>query len=231
MRSIVRRFVFALLWIFGGLWASSGTALLAEPRASEVEVPIEQRLISLQAADASLSTARVTLPECKEECLTPSEAVELAYSVGAQGAGQGRFLLDIRSGGQSLFGNLDRLYFINSRQDYAEFGTLTVAFSEDVLQGLLRRARWCGGGAIDAKAIQVKGCRQRGLSDVNMFTMMQSLSGRRILVEGKVHLQWIDAGFGLRSPVRNTRGERERGYFQPWVWVTDPDQIIFVYEE
>ena len=64
-----------------------------------------------------------------------------------------------------------------------------------------------------------------------MFTMMRSLSGRRILVEGKVHLQWIDASFGLRSPVRNKRGERERGYYQPWVWVTDADQVIFVYEE
>lgn len=209
----------------------SGSALGAEPMALESEVQIAARLQPLQEAEAPLAAARGGLVECDKGCLTPSEAVVLAYEAGQDGARAGRFLLDIRSGGQSLFGNLDRLYFVNSKQDYAEFGTLTIAFEEDVLQALLKRARWCGGGEIVDGAIQVKGCRQAGISDVNMFTMMQRLNNRRILVEGDVRLQWIDARFGLRSRTSNKRGEHERGYFQPWVWVYDADQISFVYDE
>ncbi|MDJ0979537.1 MAG: hypothetical protein QNI87_13500 [Erythrobacter sp.] len=214
----------------------SASALLAETppvavAAPMIEPAIQERLAGLAQHETELERVRADLAECREGCTTPSEAVLLAYRAGVEGERPGRFLLDIRSGGQSLFGNLDRLYFINSRQDYGEFGTLTIAFEEDVLQALLRRARACGGGEIVNGAIQVKGCRREGLADVNMFTMMQRLNNRRILVEGDVRLQWIDARFGLQSPVSNRRGEHERGYFQPWVWVYDADQISFVYEE
>ena len=60
---------------------------------------------------------------------------------------------------------------------------------------------------------------------------MQRLSGRRILVEGDVRLQWIDSGSGLRPRETNKRGEYELGYYQPWVWVESADQISFVYED
>ncbi|MEL7518260.1 MAG: hypothetical protein AAFN48_04830, partial [Pseudomonadota bacterium] len=138
----------------------------------------------------------------------------MAFEAGEGGASKGRFLLDVRGGGRSIAGNLDRLFFINSSVDYAEFGTLTIAFEEDVLQALLRRARVCGGGEIVDGAIQVKGCRQKGISGVNMFTMMQRLSGRRIMVDGDVRLQWIDSSSGLRPRKTNTRGEYETGYYQ-----------------
>ncbi|MEM9703852.1 MAG: hypothetical protein AAF907_15545, partial [Planctomycetota bacterium] len=84
--------------------------------------------------------------ECEQGCLTPTEAVALAFEAGEGGKRTGRFLLDVRGGGRSISGNLDQLFFINSQVDYAEFGTLTIAFEEDVLQALLRRARACGGG-------------------------------------------------------------------------------------
>ncbi len=192
---------------------------------------IEQRLAPLRQGEASLAAARANLVECETGCLTPTEAVEMAFAAGAGDARQGRFLLDVKGGGRSITGALDRLFFINSHLDYAEFGTLTIAFEEDVLQALLRRARACGGGVVDEGAIQVQGCRQKGMTGVNMFTMMQRLKDRRIIVDGDVRLQWIDSASGLRPRESNKRGEYEPGYYQPWIWVFDADQIAFVYED
>ncbi|MEO1488335.1 MAG: hypothetical protein AAFR88_02700 [Pseudomonadota bacterium] len=189
---------------------------------------LEQTIASLQAAEASLNAARAELTDCEDGCITPSEATRLAFALEEGEARAGRFLLEIRSGGKSLFGNLGQLYFLNSKQDYARFGTLTIAFEESVLQALLRRARVCSGGPFVSGSIEVKGCRQQGLQDVNIFTMMQRLNKRRIVVDGEVRLQWIDAGFGLRNRTSNIRGEHERGYYQPWVWVEDADQISLV---
>ena len=202
-----------------------------EPAGPATLTEIEQRLAPLQHGEAPLDAARAKLVECEAGCLTPTEATVMAFRAGEGGASKGRFLLDVRGGGRSIAGNLDRLFFIHSSVDYAEFGTLTIAFEEDVLQALLRRARWCGGGEIVDGAIQVKGCRQKGISGVNMFTMMQRLSGRRIVVDGDVRLQWIDSRSGLRPRKTNTRGEYETGYYQPWIWVYDADQIAFVYDE
>ncbi|NQX94230.1 MAG: hypothetical protein HRT64_04815 [Erythrobacter sp.] len=192
---------------------------------------IQKRLAPVLESEASLDTARKNLVECEDGCLTPSEAVTLAYTAGEEGNRSGRFLLDVRGGGRSITGNLDRLFFINSQVDYAQFGTLTIAFEEDVLQALLRRARVCAGGQIVDGAIQVQGCRQKGISGVNMFTMMQRLNNRRIVVDGDVRLQWIDSESGLRPRKANTRGEYEPGYYQPWIWVYDADQIAFVYDD
>ena len=195
------------------------------------EAVVKARLASVQATETALDAARASLVECETGCLTPSEAVVMAFAAGDGGATKGRFLLDVKGGGRSLTGALDRLFFINSQVDYAQFGTLTIAFEEDVLQALLRRARVCGGGEIVDGAIQVKGCRQKGISGVNMFTMMQRLSGRRIVVDGDVRLQWIDSSAGFRPRKTNKRGEYELGYYQPWIWVYDADQIAFVYED
>lgn len=191
---------------------------------------VAKRLEAVRAGDARLVAARADLVECEEGCLTPTEAVALAYKAGDGGKQSGRFLLDIEGGGQSVAGNLNRLFFVSSNADYAEFGTLTVAFEANVLNALLRRARSCGGTVEDGR-ITVQGCRQKGLSDVNIFTMMQRLLRRRIVVEGDVRLQWIDWRFGSQKPQKNRRGEREKGYYQPWVWVTDADQITFVYDD
>ncbi len=206
-----------------------GAALAKAPEQDEA-IPIEQRLAHLQAGEADLAQARITLEECQQGCLTPTEAVALAFSTTEGAQEKGRILLDIEGGGQSITGNLDRLFFINSQADYAQFGTLTIAFEPQVLNALLRRARSCGGGFEDGK-ITVQGCRQKGITNVNIFTMMQRLLRRRIVVEGDVRLQWIDWRFGSQRRKKNRRGEREKGYYQPWVWVTDADQITFVYED
>lgn len=228
-------FRFVIAWSGLALAFTGGVPTLAQD-ASERAKPatlteIQQRLAPLRQGEAPLDTARAALVECEAGCLTPTEATVMAFRAGEGGSSKGRFLLDVRGGGRSIAGNLDRLFFINSSVDYAEFGTLTLAFEEDVLQALLRRARACGGGEVVDGAIQVKGCRQKGISGVNMFTMMQRLSGRRIVVDGDVRLQWIDSSSGLRPRKTNKRGEYETGYYQPWIWVYDADQIAFVYDE
>ena len=213
---------------------AASSALAQTPdgeRAAMSEAAVLERLAPLQESEGPLKMARAALTECEVGCLTPTEAVVMAFAAGEGGQRRGRFLLDVRGGGRSITGALDRLFFINSQVDYAEFGTLTIAFEEDVLQALLRRARVCGGGEIVDGAIQVKGCRQKGIAGVNMFTMMQRLKDRRIVVDGDVRLQWIDSASGLRPRKSNKRGEYELGYYQPWIWVYDADQIAFVYED
>ncbi|MEO1730315.1 MAG: hypothetical protein AAFR64_06215 [Pseudomonadota bacterium] len=202
------------------------SAAYAEAEGFDAQAPLEDRLAYLESLEAPLDALRGSLIECGEGCLTPSEAVLLAFDAGDGESRPGRFLLDIRGGGQSLTGNLGQLFFVNSRQDYAEFGTLTIAFEDHVLNALLRRARTCNATSGTEQEISVQGCRQKGISDVNMFTMMQALFRRRIVVDGDVRLQWIDSRFGLRP-----REGAERGYYQPWVWVQDADQISFVYED
>lgn len=225
MSDFVLRALIALT-VFAALPAPA----LAEPAALPDDITIEQRLMGLQADEAPLDAVRGSIIECEEVCLTPSEAVELAFAAGDGAPQPGRFLLDIRGGGQSLAGNLGQLFFVNSKADYAEFGTLTIAFEADVLNALLRRARSCGGGLENGR-IAVEGCREDGLNNANMFSMAARLFDRRIVVDGDVQLQWIDWRFGARHAKRNKRGENERGYYQPWVWVYDADQISFVYED
>ncbi|MEL7190201.1 MAG: hypothetical protein AAGK17_11660 [Pseudomonadota bacterium] len=187
---------------------------LAENVQGEDDARAHQQIALLTPSDPALEAAKADLFDCEQGCLTPAEAATLAFSAGEGAVQKGRVLLDIRGGGQSLQGNLGELFFVNSHQDYAELGTLTIAFEARVLRALLRRARTCGGALVDGE-ITVEGCRGGGIKDVNMFTMMQALHKRRIVVEGDIRLQWIDASFGLRSPVSNKRGEFEKGYFQP----------------
>ncbi|MEQ5789407.1 hypothetical protein J3454_16075 [Erythrobacter sp. NFXS35] len=213
------------------LVALSASGLSAQVSEADSAAPIEQRLASLGESDAALKAARAGLPECQTGCITPEEATLMAFSAG-EGAGQaGRFLLDIRGGGQSIHGELGELFFVNSRQDYATLGTLTIAFEPAALRALLQRAKVCGSADVTEGQIDVKGCRSSGVSDLNMFTMIQRLGGRRIVVEGEVRLQWIDSHIGSPRPVANKRGERETGYYQVWVQVADADRVIFVYDE
>ncbi len=192
---------------------------------------MEHHVERLIAADASLKSIRPSLPECEKGCVTPGEATVLAFNAGEGAARPGRFLLDIRGGGRSLHGELEELFFVNSRQDYARLGTLTIAFEPDALRTLLRRARVCGAEDVVDGQITVKGCRSPGISDLNMFTMMQRLGGRRIVVDGEVRLQWIDSHLGSPRPTANKRGENELGYYQVWVRVEDADQVTFVYDD
>lgn len=213
-----------LIAIFG-VWPAS-----AQHNALETEPGFGEQLQRLGAADPLLQAAKSNLIDCEQGCLTPIEAVTLAFSAGEDEDRKARVLLDVRGGGQSLTGNLGELFFISSHQDYAEFGTVTIAFEARVLRNLLRRARTCGGTLVNGE-ITVDACRAPGIKDVNMFTMMQALFKRRIVVDGAIRLQWIDSSFGLRNRESNTRGEYEKGYYQPWVWVEDADQISFVYDD
>jgi hypothetical protein len=193
--------------------------------------PIRHRLNSLGEVDELLKMTRSNLPECEPGCITPDEAAVMAFSAGEDAAQPGRFLLDVRGGGQSIHGDLGQLFFVNSRQDYATLGTLTIAFEPDALRALLQRAKVCGAASVVDGQINVKGCRSSGVSDLNMFTMMQRLGGRRIVVDGEVRLRWIDSSLGLPRPVANKRGEHELGYYQVWVRVDDADKVIFVYDD
>lgn len=220
-----------LLFLLLSFAAASALAEQAPLRpAGQSDTDIRQKLASIGQSDSALEAAKADLFDCEQGCLTPSEAAALAFLAGEGAAQERRVLLDIKGGGQSLQGNLGELFFVNSHPDYAKFGTLTIAFEARVLRTLLRRARTCGGILVNGE-ITVEGCRGGGIKDVNMFTMMQALHKRRIVVEGDIRLQWIDASFGLRSPQSNKRGEYEKGYFQPWIWVEDADQISFVYED
>ncbi|MEP0189202.1 MAG: hypothetical protein ABJP70_04025 [Erythrobacter sp.] len=184
------------------------------------------RFQTLAAEEGPLNAARVDLYDCETGCMTPSEAAALAFSASENQARKGRFILDIRGGGRSLQGALGDLFFINSHQNYATFGTLTVAFDASVLKALLRRARVCNSDQVTPGKIEVKACRGSDIFDVNMFTMMQRLHKRRIIVEGEVRLQWIDSRSGLRP-----REGAEAGYYQVWIEVTDADKIFWVYED
>ncbi len=209
----------------------SGSALFAQPADFDGEAHIQQRIESLLAADAPLNAVRGSLPDCEEGCITPGEATVMAFTAGEGESRPGRFLLDIRGGGRSLHGELEELFFVNSQQDYATLGTLTIAFEPDALRALFRRARVCSSQDFVDGQIIVKGCRSPGISDLNMFTMMQRLGGRRIVVDGEVRLQWIDSHLGTPRPMANKRGENELGYYQVWVRVDDADQVSFVYDD
>ncbi|MEP0392907.1 MAG: hypothetical protein ABJ205_09815 [Erythrobacter sp.] len=196
-----------------------------------VDPEIDARLTELAQQDAPLNTAIEHSPDCETGCITPVQALKMAFEAGEGEARAGRFLLDIKGGGQSISGSLEQLFFVSSRRDYARFGTLTIAIEPDALYNLLRRATVCKPRDFTPGRIDVKGCRQDTNFDLNMFTMIQRLGGRRIAVDGEVRLQWIDARTGLPKPAANKRGEHEAGYYQVWVRVDNADQVIFVHDE
>lgn len=185
---------------------------------------------SLAEADTALKSVRAGLADCEPGCITPGEATALVLSAAEGETYAGRFLLDIRGGGQSFQGQLGTMMFVNSRRDYATLGTLTIAFEPDALHDLLRRARTCGGADVIDGQITVKACYGEEVPDLNMFTMMQRLGGRRIIVEGEVRRQWIDSPIGRPKPDANFYGEHEVGYYQVWVHVTEAAQVIFADE-
>lgn len=213
------------------LFLAQSTMLGAENASLLADSLFDARLAELAAQDAPLNVAVEHSPDCEAGCITPSEALKMAFEAGEGEARAGRFLLDIKGGGQSISGSLEQLFFVSSRTDYARFGTLTIAIEPDALYNLLRRATVCKTRDFTPGRIDVKGCRQDTNFDLNMFTMIQRLGGRRIAVDGEVRLQWIDARTGLPKPVANKRGEREAGYYQVWIRVDDADQVIFVYDE
>lgn len=205
-------------------------ALAAPPLRAAGDALGPAQLAGLAEADASLKAARADLPDCEPGCITPGEATAMALALGEGEARAGRFLLDVRGGGQSLQGQLGTMLFVNSRRDYATLGTLTIAFEPEALHALLRRARGCGAADVVDGQITVKACYGEGVPDLNMFTMMQRLGGRRLIVEGEVRRNWIDSPLGSPRPIANFYGEHEVGYYQVWVHVTEAAQVTFADE-
>ena len=205
-------------------------ALAAPPLRAAGDALGPTQLAGLAEADASLKAARADLPDCEPGCITPGEATAMALALGEGEARAGRFLLDVRGGGQSLQGQLGTMLFVNSRRDYATLGTLTIAFEPEALHALLRRARGCGAADVVDGQITVKACYGEGVPDLNMFTMMQRLGGRRLIVEGEVRRNWIDSPLGSPRPIANFYGEHEVGYYQVWVHVTEAAQVTFADE-
>lgn len=195
---------------------------------------LAQHEATLAEADAPLKAARAQLADCESGCITPGEATVMAFAARLE-AGEalaGRFLLDIRGGGQSIAGHLGDMLFVNSRQDYATLGTLTVAFEREALDALLRRARVCGADEVVDGQITVKACRTEGVARLDMFSMIQRLYGRRIVVDGDLRLQWVDSRLGSPRPVPDRRARSpEIGYYQVWVLVSRAAQVVFVDEE
>lgn len=213
------------------MWRAAAALLALVPSAGGAsEAHPAPHLASLAEADTALRVARARLADCEPGCITPGEATAMALSAAEGEALPGRFLLDIRGGGQSFQGQLGTMMFVNSRRDYATLGTLTIAFEPDALHALLRRARSCGGADVIDGEITVQACFGEAVPDLNMFTMMQRLGGRRIIVEGEVRRQWIDSPIGTPKPVANFYGEHEVGYYQVWVHVTRAAQVTFADE-
>lgn len=223
-----RAFLASLVFAQCSILSANSAVPSAVPAA---DLAFDARLAELAVQDAALTEALEHSPDCETGCITPSQALKLAFEAGEGKARAGRFLLDIKGGGQSISGSLEQLFFVSSRADYARFGTLTIAIEPDALYNLLRRATVCKTRDFVPGRIDVKGCRPDTNFDLNMFTMIQRLGGRRIAVDGEVRLQWIDAATGLPKPVANKRGEHEAGYYQVWVRVDNADQVIFVYDE
>lgn len=187
-------------------------------------------LADLAEADSPLKAARAALLDCEDGCITPGEATVMALAAGEGEVRSGRFLLDVRGGGQSFQGQLGTMLFVNSRRDYATLGTLTIAFEPEALRALLRRARTCGSPSLSAGEMTVNACYGDDIPSLDMFTMMQRLGNRRLIVEGEVRRHWIDSPIGTPNPVANFYGEHEIGYYQVWVHVTDAAQVIFADE-
>ena len=203
--------------------------LAASPAAQAQTQPVlaPAVLADLAEADGPLKAARAALVDCEDGCITPGEATVMALSAGEDEVRRGRFLLDVRGGGQSFQGQLGTMMFVNSRRDYATLGTLTIAFEPEALRALLRRARTCGTPSLSAGEITVNACYGDDIPDLNMFTMMQRLGSRRLIVDGAVRRHWIDSPIGTPNPIANFYGEHEVGYYQVWIHVTEAAQVIF----
>jgi hypothetical protein len=186
-----------------GLWWRRGGGLLAAaifaaaPVASEAGASrarisrLENQIQRIIAAEADLRAARDTMPECADGCLTPVEAVALAFDAGAQQRTKARFVLDIRGGGVSAPEDAERLFFLNSEKDYRIFGSLTLVFEPEAMRQLLNPARVELRDPMEEGDIIVERDRERNRVALNLSNMMKRFENRRLVVDGEVGLRWI----------------------------------------
>lgn len=218
---------YRLLTMDGGLRAVAMFALAlveapAEPdsgRISQLERQVEQ----IVEAEADLRAARSDLPECEVGCLTPTEAVAIAFSTGADQRVEGRFLLDIRGSGASGRDDPERWYFLNSEQDYRVFGSLTLAFEPETMRQLLNPPRVILRDPLEEGDIIVERERPSKRVALNISNMMDKFRNRRLIIDGEMGLEWISyIGTSGRE------GVRDEGYYQVWVRIASPDQVTIL---
>lgn len=186
----------------------NGAALALPDTQIGREALANRRLREIERSEERVRHDRDALPQCAANaCLTPSEAAAVAFTMGPDQRTAGRFILDVRAGtGPSNPNQLhtEDLYYLSSDRGFSEFGTLVLAIEPESLRGLIRAA----GGEADKRP--------------SVSRMMKALSGKRVIVDGEVGLQWVEHRYwqtGLRTG---------RGHHQVWVRVTSPDQITVV---
>lgn len=195
----------------------SGAAKASVARISRLENQIE-RII---AAQADLRAARSAMPQCADGCLTPVEAVALAFDAGPQQRTRARFVLDVRGGGVSGLDDRERLFFLNSERDYRVFGSLTLAFEPEAMRQLLNPPRSDRSDPIEEGDIIVEGERER--TELNLSNVMKHFEDRRLVIEGEVGLKWIRY-YGTSG----REGVRDEGYYQVWVRIDTPAQVTII---
>ena len=209
----------------GGLLAAA--MLAAAPVASEAGASrariakLENQMERIIAAEADLRAARDAMPECAKGCLTPVEAVALAFDAGPQHRTKARFVLDIRGGGVSRPEDDERLFFLNSEKDYRAFGSLTLVFDPEAMRQLLNPARDDLRDPAEEGDIIVE--RDRDRVALNLSNMMTRFENRRLIVDGEVGLKWIRY-YGTSG----REGVRDEGYYQVWVRIASPAQVAII---
>lgn len=192
------------------------------------EARANRRVRELENLEEPLRQVRKELAQCAEiDCLTPSEASAVAFSIGPDRKMRGRFILEVRGGGPWNPNQLrnERLLFLNSERNFRDFGVLILAIEPDTIERLLAPVIASEEGDLP-KIESVSGAEDRQkLSRSLVKRMLAQFEGKRLIVDGEVGLQWIEYLEGW------TRQRHGRGYHQVWVRVTSPDQIKVVTAE
>lgn len=219
-----------------GVWRRCGGGLLAaamlaavpaasEPGASPTRISrLENQIERITAAEADLRAARDAMPQCAAGCLTPIEAVAIAFDRGPQQRTATRFVLDIRGGGKSSPEDDERLFFLNSEKDYRAFGSLTLALEREAMRQLLNPARTDPRDPAEEGGIIVE--RDRDEVALNLSNVMKRFENRRLMVEGEVGLKWIRY-YGTSG----REGVRDEGYYQVWVRIASPTQVAIINDD
>ena len=209
--------------IGGGIKAAAmvAVALLETQAGPNHKLRLERQAEKIVEAEADLRAARRDLPECADGCLTPGEAVAVAFSAGPDQRVKGRFVLDVRNGGASNWRAPEDLFFLNSERDYRTFGSLTLAIKPDAMMQLLNPPRSEPREPIEEGNIIVE--TERPQVELNVANMMERFENRRLIIDGEVGLQWI-----RYNGTPGIEGLRDQGYYQVWIRIASPAQVTML---
>lgn len=209
--------------IGGGIKAAAmvAIALLEAQAGPNHKLLLERQAEEIVEAEAGLRAASRDLPECADGCLTPSEAVAVAFSAGPDQRVKGRFVLDVRGGGDSNWRAPENLFFLNSERNYRVFGALTLAIKPEAMMQLLNPPRAKTREPIKDGDIIVEA--ERPQVELNVANMMARFENRRLIIDGEVGLQWI-----RYNGTPGIEGQRGQGYYQVWIRITSPAQVTIL---